>query len=85
MPGRSDTPTLQCFPNDKLRAIKKPFRKLIMKLAGCRCFDAIFVEYCSKVQRQLTIKVVDNKSYASKCRPVGSRHHILGCISARNV
>ena len=54
MPSRSNTSTLQCFPNDKPRAKKKPLKKPIMKLAGCWCFDAIFADYCGKVQRQLT-------------------------------
>ena len=39
----------------------------------------------AKCSDSYPIKVVDNRSYASKCRPVGSGHHILGCISARYV
>ena len=39
----------------------------------------------AKCSDSYPIKVLDNRSYASKCRPVGSRHHILGCISARYV
>ena len=37
----------------------------------------------AKCSDSYPIKVVDGRPYASKGRPVGSRHHILGCISAR--
>ena len=40
------------------------------------------VAKCSEIY---PIKAIDGRFHASKCRPVGSRRRILGCISARYV
>ena len=73
------------FPERQAKSQKKPRRKLIMKLTGCWCFDSIFGDYGGKCSDSYPIKIVDSRSYASKDRPLGSRHHILGRISARYV